>query len=64
MRGLVGAKENEGQSGYGQGHFWTPPLKNILGVRSARAKRVTCPHKLLFSALPTLFPSHLGGFLA
>lgn len=57
-RGLAGAEENEGQSGYGQGRSWLLGLglRNLRGVRSSRARRVTCRHRCYSQLFPPSFP--------
>lgn len=55
--------ENEGLSGAGQCCFWAPSSQECLRCEVGQGQASHLP-PLLFWALPTLTPSHLGGSLA
>lgn len=55
--------ENEGHSGAGQCGFWAPSSQECVRCEVGQGGASHLP-PLLFSALPTHTPSHLGGSLA
>lgn len=63
-RGLVRGVGNGGQSKAGHSRFWAPCSKECVRCEVGQGRESHLPSSLLFSALPTRSPSHLGGSLA